>query len=126
MAEGRGFFEELKRRHVWRIAIAYAIAAWLIVQIATQVFPFFNIPSWVVRVVVLLLVLCFPVAVGFAWVYELTPGGGLRRTAPADSPDARPPKSHRSVGQKLNAIIIVVLVLAVAVTGWRLYTVRHA
>ncbi len=126
MAEGRGFFEELKRRHVWRIAIAYAIAAWLIVQIATQVFPFFNIPSWVVRVVVLLLVLCFPVAVGFAWVYELTPGGGLRRTAPADSPDARPPKSHRSVGQKLNAIIVAMLALAVAFLGWRLYAVRHA
>ncbi|MBS0432049.1 MAG: hypothetical protein JSS21_06545, partial [Proteobacteria bacterium] len=51
MAESRSFFAELKRRHVWRMAVAYAIAGWLIVQIATQVFPFFNIPNWGVRLV---------------------------------------------------------------------------
>jgi len=124
MADGRGLLEELKRRHVWRVAVAYAIAAWLLVQIATQVFPFFNIPNWVVRVVVLLLVLGFPVVAALAWVYEVTPEG-IRRTEPASSPEARPAYEHRSVGQKLNAIIIVVLALAVAVTGWRLYLVRH-
>jgi TolB-like protein len=58
-------------------------------------------------------------------VYELTPEG-IRRTAPAGSPEARPEYEHRSVGQKLNAIIVVVLVLAVALLGWRLYAVRHA
>ena len=124
VANGRGLLEELKRRHVWRVAVAYAIAAWLLVQIATQVFPFFNIPNWVVRVVVLLLVLGFPVVVALAWVYEVTPEG-IRRTEPAGSPEARPVHEHRSVGQKLNAIIIIVLVLAVAVTSWRLYVVRH-
>ncbi len=124
VADGRGLLEELKRRHVWRVAVAYAIAAWLLVQIATQVFPFFNIPNWVVRVVVLLLVLGFPVVVALAWVYEVTPEG-IRRTEPAGSPEARPVHEHRSVGQKLNAIIMVVLVLAVAVTSWRLYAVRH-
>ena len=124
MADSRGLLEELKRRHVWRVAVAYAIVAWLLVQIATQVFPFFNIPNWVVRVVVLLLVLGFPVVVALAWVYEVTPEG-IRRTEPAGSPEARPVHEHRSVGQKLNAIIIVVLLLAVAVTSWRLYDVRH-
>ncbi|MGN6789395.1 MAG: hypothetical protein ACTHJP_07690, partial [Rhodanobacteraceae bacterium] len=124
VADGRGLLEELKRRHVWRVAVAYAIAAWLLVQIATQVFPFFNIPNWVVRVVVLLLVLGFPAVVALAWVYEVTPEG-IRRTEPAGSPEARPVHEHRSVGQKLNAIIMVVLVLAVAVTSWRLYAVRH-
>ena len=79
-----GFLEELKRRHVSRMAVAYAIAGWLIVQIATQVFPFFNIPNWVVRVVVVLLALGFPVAVGFAWVFELTPGVISRKLAAAD------------------------------------------
>ncbi|HEX5353896.1 MAG TPA: hypothetical protein VFW60_07435 [Rhodanobacteraceae bacterium] len=123
-ADKPGLFDELKRRHVWRVAIAYAIAGWLIVQIATQVFPFFRIPDWAVRLVVLLLVIGFPVAVGFAWVYELTPTG-LRRTAPAGSPEVRAEPEHRSIGQKLNNLIIVVLVLAVAVTGWRLYTVKH-
>src|SRR6185312_7569999 len=87
LADGGGFFEELKRRHVWRVAIAYAVVAWLLVQVATQVFPFFNIPDWTVRLVVILIAIGFPIAVIFAWVYELTPEG-IRRTAPADSPEA--------------------------------------
>ncbi|MGH8146464.1 MAG: hypothetical protein ACREPY_09030 [Rhodanobacteraceae bacterium] len=125
MADGRGLLEELKRRHVWRVAIAYAVVGWLLVQIATQVFPFFNIPDWAVRLVVILIVLGFPAALACAWVYELTPAG-IRRTEPADSPAARPAHEQYSVGQKLNAIIVTVLVLAVALLGWRLYAVRHA
>ncbi|HEX7369282.1 MAG TPA: tetratricopeptide repeat protein [Rhodanobacteraceae bacterium] len=120
-----GFLEELKRRHVWRVAAAYAIAGWLIVQIATQVFPFFNIPNWGVRLVVILIVIGFPVAVAFAWIYELTPEG-IRRTEPADSPDARPASTNRQIGRKLNALIVAVLVLAVALLAWRLIVVRHA
>ena len=119
-----GLFEELKRRHVVRVAIAYVVAGWLLVQVATQVFPFFRIPDWAVRLVVILIAIGFPVAVAFAWVFELTPEG-IRRTAPADSPEARAPQAHRSVGQKLNAIIVAMLVLAVAFLGWRLYAVRH-
>ncbi|HLI18356.1 MAG TPA: tetratricopeptide repeat protein [Rhodanobacteraceae bacterium] len=125
MADGRNLLEELKRRHVWRVAIAYAVAGWLVVQIATQVFPFFNIPNWAVRLVVVLIVIGFPVAVAFAWIYELTPTG-LRRTAPADSPDARPEQEHRQIGRKLNAIIVAALVLAVALLGWRVLALRHA
>lgn len=112
-SERPGFFEELQRRHVWRVAVAYAIAAWLLVQVATQVFPFFNIPDWTVRLVVVLLAIGFPVAVAFAWVYELTPEG-IRRTASADAPGARPEHETRQIGRKLNAVIIAVLVLAVA------------
>ena len=120
-----GFFEELKRRHVWRIAVGYAVAAWLLVQIATQVFPFFNIPNWSVRLIVVVLAIGFPVAVVLAWVYEITPEG-VRRTEPADSPAARPDYASRQIGRKLNAVIIAVLVLAVALLGWRLMVVRHA
>ena len=116
-----GFLEELKRRHVWRVA--YAIAAWLLVQVATQVFPFFNIPNWAVRLVVILLAIGFVVAVVFAWVYELTPEG-IRRTAPADSPEARGTHDAHAVGRKLNTVIITVLVLAVALLGWRLLVLR--
>lgn len=119
-----GFFEELKRRHVVRVAIAYAVAGWLIVQIATQVFPFFNIPTWAVRLVVILIVIGFPVAVVLAWVYELTPEG-IRRTESADALEARSEHAQRDVGRKLNAVIIAVLALAVALLGWRLYAVRH-
>ena len=57
----KNFFGELKRRNVYKVAVAYAIVAWLLIQIATQVFPFFEIPNWAVRLVVLLLVIGFPV-----------------------------------------------------------------
>ncbi len=61
------FFAELKRRNVYKVAIAYAVVAWLLMQVASQIFPFFEIPNWAVRLVVLLLVIGFPVAVILAW-----------------------------------------------------------
>jgi TolB-like protein len=123
-ADKPGFIEELKRRHVVRVAIAYAIAGWLVVQVATQVFPFFNIPDWAVRLVVILIVIGFPIAVALAWVYEVTPEG-IRRTESADSPGARPEHESRQMGRKLNVIIVVVLVAAVALLGWRVLVLRR-
>src|SRR6266704_4879003 len=78
------FFAELKRRHVYKVAIAYAVVAWLLMQIASQIFPFFAIPSWAVRLVVLLLVIGFPVAVILAWAFELTPEG-IKRAETAEA-----------------------------------------
>jgi TolB-like protein/Tfp pilus assembly protein PilF len=69
------FFGELKRRNVYKVAVAYAVVAWLLMQIASQIFPFFEIPNWAVRLVVLLLIIGFPVAVILAWAFELTPEG---------------------------------------------------
>ena len=69
------FFAELKRRNVYKVAVAYAIVAWLLIQVATQVFPFFEIPNWAVRLVVLLLILGFPIALFLAWAFEITPEG---------------------------------------------------
>src|SRR5947207_332900 len=77
------FFAELKRRNVYKVAVAYAVVAWLLIQFATQVFPFFEIPSWTVRLVVLLLIIGFPVAVILAWVFELTPEG-IKRAEDVD------------------------------------------
>jgi TolB-like protein len=77
------FFAELKRRNVYRVVIAYAVVSWLLIQIATQVFPFFDIPNWAVRLVVLLLALGFPVALILAWALELTPDG-VQLTKPAE------------------------------------------
>src|SRR6476620_3389271 len=71
----RNFFAELKRRHVYRVAIAYGVVAWLLIQVATQVFPFFEIPNWIVRLVVLLTVLGFPGALIIAWAFDMTPEG---------------------------------------------------
>lgn len=74
----RKFFTELKRRKVYRVAVAYAVVAWLLIQIATQVFPFLEIPNWIVRLVILLLALGLPVALVLAWAYDLTPAGIVR------------------------------------------------
>ena len=78
------FFSELKRRNVYKVAVAYAVVAWLLMQVASQIFPFFEIPNWVVRLVVLLLVIGFPIALVIAWAFELTPEG-LKRTEVADA-----------------------------------------
>ena len=69
----RNFFAELKRRNVYKVAVGYAVVAWLLMQIASQIFPFFEIPNWVVRLVVLLLLIGFPIAVIIAWAFETTP-----------------------------------------------------
>jgi TolB-like protein/Tfp pilus assembly protein PilF len=78
------FLAELKRRNVYKVALAYAIVGWLLIQVATQVFPFFEIPNWTVRLVVLFAVIGFPIALVIAWAFELTPEG-LKRTEVADA-----------------------------------------
>ena len=73
------FFIEGRRRNIFRVALAYSVTAWLLIQIATQTFPFFEIPNWCVRLVIVLLALGFPIAIILRWTYELTPNGLERR-----------------------------------------------
>ena len=82
------FFSELKRRNVYKVAVAYAVVAWLLMQIASQIFPFFEIPNWAVRLVVLLLLIGFPIALIIAWAFEATPEG-IKRTEAADAAGQR-------------------------------------
>ena len=89
----RNFFAELKRRNVYKVAVAYAIVGWLLIQIATQVFPFFEIPNWAVRLVVLAIMIGFPIALVIAWAFELTPEG-LKRTEDVDRATEKRGKSH--------------------------------
>jgi len=112
----RNFFGELHRRNVFRVAVAYAIVGWLIIRIATQLFPVLEIPDWCVRLVVILLLLGFPVAMILAWAYELTPEG-LKRTEDLAPTEA----ARRPVTQRLNLTIIAVLVCAVAFLIWQRY-----
>ena len=79
----KNLFSELKRRNVYKVAVAYAVIGWLLVQVATQVFPFFEIPNWAVRLVVLAIMIGFPIALVIAWAFELTPQG-LKRTEDVD------------------------------------------
>src|SRR5262249_34095943 len=65
------FFAELKRRHIYRAAAAYTVAAWLMIQVVGNIAPMFDLPGWIGRAVVLVLAAGFPVALVFAWVHEL-------------------------------------------------------
>jgi len=98
----KSFFGELKRRNVYKVAVAYAIVGWLLVQIATQVFPFLEIPNWVVRLVIALVAIGFPIALVIAWAFELTPQG-IERTEVADAMPTR-------AGQKKHVWIYVVVI----------------
>ena len=90
----KNFFAELKRRNVYKVAIAYAVVAWLLMQVATQVFPFLEIPNWAIRLVIMLIVIGFPIAIVIAWAFELTPEG-LKRTEFADELPTKAPR-HRA------------------------------
>ena len=99
---------ELKRRNVFRVAAAYAIVAWLLVEVASVVLPTFGAPEWVMKVVTFLVILGFPLAVILAWAFELTPEG--IKCESAVDPDA---SATRHTGRKLDFIIIGVLAIAV-------------
>jgi TolB-like protein len=103
-----GFFAELRRRNVLRAAALYAAAAWLLVQVATQVFPFFDAPNWAIRGIVVAALIGFPFWLLLAWFYELTPEGLKRESEVA--PEA---SITRATGRKLDFLIIGVLAVAV-------------
>src|SRR5437763_5199801 len=70
-----GFFEELQRRKVYRVAAAYIVAAGFLIQIASAAFPAWELPNWSLRLVIVLLLIGFPIALILAWAYEITPQG---------------------------------------------------
>jgi TolB-like protein len=100
-------FVELKRRNVYKVAVAYAVVAWLLVQVATQVFPFLEIPNWVVRLVIALVAIGFPIALVIAWAFEAT-AEGIKRTEVADAMPAA------SVGHKKHAWIYIIVIAGAA------------
>jgi len=102
------FIEELKRRNVFKVATAYAIAGWLIIQIATSVFPTFEFPSWTTQFVIILVVIGFPLSLIFAWAFELTPEG-IKKSKEVEITES---VTNRT-GKKLNGLIITVLSMGV-------------
>jgi len=102
------FFAELKRRNVYKVAVAYIVAGWALSQGIAQVFPVFDVPNWIIRLIVLLIILGLPVALVLAWMFEITPEG-IKRTATADAmPAAAKPK-------KYTWLYVVVIGVAVSV-----------
>jgi TolB-like protein len=109
------FFAELKRRNVYKVAVAYAVVSWLLIQIATQVFPFFEIPNWAVRLVVLVLILGFPVALILSWAFEITPEGIKLES------EIEPNRSiARRTGRKIVAVTIALAVVAAGLFVYQL------
>jgi hypothetical protein len=102
------FFDELKRRNVFRVGIAYAVVAWVLLQVVDLVFEYITAPAWIMHVFMLALLIGLPLVLIFAWVFELTPEGIKRETAIDHSKSVAP-----QTGRKLDRVIIVFLALAV-------------
>ena len=113
------FFAELKRRNVYKVAVAYAVVAWLLMQVASQIFPFFEIPNWVVRLVIVLLVIGFPIALIIAWAFEVT-SEGIKRTETADA------AGLRSRGVAWIYVVLIGAALSVGLFFVGRYTAGHA
>ena len=115
------FFAELKRRNVYKVAVAYAVVGWLLVQVTTQVFPIFEIPNWALRLIVLAIIIGFPISLVIAWAFELTPEG-LKRTEDVDlAASARQPRKHAWI-----YIVIVGAALSIGLFFIGRYTGRNA
>ena len=107
----KNILSELKRRNVYRAAVAYGVVAWFLTQLTTQVFPFFEILNYAVRFVVVALAVGFPIAMLLSWLYEFTPEGVVR-TEDLDPAQAR--SAQRATGRILEFVIIGVLLLVIA------------
>src|SRR3954454_7538408 len=113
------FFGELRRRNVYKVAVAFAVVGWLLIQVATQVFPFLDIPNWAIRLVILATAVGFPIALIIAWAFELTPEG-LRRTEDADA------AGQRSRGGVWIAVVVIAAGLSLGLFFLGRYTAGNA
>src|ERR1700694_3896966 len=101
------FFAELKRRNVYKVAVAYVVVSWLLIQAASILFPTFDAPAWVMKTLVAAIVLCFPVALALSWAFEITPEG-IKLESEID-----PNRSiARRTGRKIIAITVALAVIA--------------
>ena len=112
MSENRSFFSELKRRNVYKVAVAYAIVAWLLIQAASILFPTFEAPAWVMKVFVAIIILGFPVALVLAWAFELTPEGIKREKDIAPNESITPQTGRKLVGLTIALAVIAAGLLA--------------
>ena len=116
-----GFFQELKRRNVYRVAVAYAVVAWLLIQAASILFPTFEAPAWVMKVFVALVFLGFPIALILAWAFEMTPEG-IKRTEEVSPGEPTAPRT----GRKVTAFIVIVAIGATALLAFQFLRTKSA
>jgi TolB-like protein/Tfp pilus assembly protein PilF len=111
----RNFFTELKRRNVYKVAIAYAVVAWLLIQAASILLPTFDAPPWVMKVFVAVLVLGFPIALIFSWAFEIT-SEGIKRESEVDPSKSIAPRT----GRRIVGLTMVLAVVAAALFAFQL------
>jgi len=116
MSEKLSFFSELKRRNVYKVAVAYAVVAWLLIQAASILFPAFDAPASAIKILVIILVIGFPIALAFSWAFEITPEG-IKREA-AVSPNVS--ITHHT-GRKIVVITVVLAVIAAGLLAFQLF-----
>jgi hypothetical protein len=116
-SEKPSFFTELKRRNVYKVAVAYAVAAWLLIQAASILFPTFDAPPWLMQIFVVILAIGFPAALVFSWAFEITPEGIVRES---EVEHGKP--GTRRTGRKIVAMTVV---LAIFATGLLIFQVLH-
>ncbi|MDB5987710.1 MAG: hypothetical protein JWR16_2763 [Nevskia sp.] len=115
MSANPSFFAELQRRHVYKVGAAYAVAGWLLVQVVTQVFPIFHVSELAQRIIVLIVITGFPVALVLAWLFDLTPQGIVRTgRLPASGETPAAVRERRGADHRLNYALGALLLLALA------------
>src|SRR5437867_10211331 len=115
----RNFFAELKRRNVYKVAVAYAVVAWLLIQAASIFLPAFDAPPWVMKALITIIALCFPVALVLSWAFEITPEG-----IKLESEIAPNESIARQTGRKIVGITVVLSVIAAGLLAFNLFRTK--
>jgi len=113
------FFAELKRRNVYKVAVAYAVVAWLLIQATSILFPAFDAPPWVMKAFIIIIALCFPVALVLSWAFEITPEG-----IKLESEIAPNESITRRTGRKIVGITVVLAVIAAGLLAFNLFRTK--
>ncbi|MDX2416872.1 MAG: hypothetical protein QNK19_05365, partial [Xanthomonadales bacterium] len=113
------FFNELKRRNVFKVGVAYLITAWLLVQVADMLLDNMDAPPWVLQAIFVVLLVGLFVTLLVAWAFELTPEG-IKKEKDVDRSQSIAPQT----GRKLNAAIMTILVLGLGYFAWDKFVVR--
>ena len=111
------FFRELKRRNVFRVAVAYAVVGWLLVEVASVLFPTFEAPAWVMKVFATVIILGFPLAMFFAWAYEITPEG-LKKEKDIDRSQSITTRTGRKIDYMIIGLLSVAVVFFASTHQW--------
>ncbi len=106
-----GFFQELKRRNVYKVAVVYAITGWLIIQIAVATFPYLKLPPWMITTVIIFILIGFPVALVLAWAFELSPEGIIRTSSTDAENNPYPTRKRKPLTGPVPFTILILIMI---------------